>query len=155
MESIVETVLRLPRAEQGARTFQPQSVDLVEYFENILPQYEKLLSRKIDTQFSSPHISAYIDPNLFGLIVSNLFRNIAKHTSDEVKVGVEVTELSPSRVEVKVLDEGEGLPKDADQKGLGLQLCKQIAEVSGIELAFTNREFRGLEVKMGLSKLSS
>jgi signal transduction histidine kinase len=102
-----------------------------------------------------PEVTVRADPDQLEQLLINLLHNAADAIA-EGRGGVEVSWSRPARsawVEVFVRDEGPGLPQSANVfvpffttkptgSGIGLVLCRQIAEAHGGALTLENRADR-------------
>jgi len=98
---------------------------------------------------------AYIDPEQLGQAVENLVRNAQQAIGQDGIIEV-YTRWHGDRFEIRVSDDGPGIPADAHEKifeiffttkeagsGLGLTIVKQIAEAHAGEVTFDTIEKRG------------
>ncbi|MFH1262725.1 MAG: ATP-binding protein [Pseudomonadota bacterium] len=158
IDEIVGTVLRVAKADAEIRPYVPETVDLGAFLGELGPKLEKYTGRKIRL---SPGESAplFADRELIGLLVSNLVQNVAKHTPAGTATEIRWSKRGENETELEILDRGPGLPPDilsvanSDQignetLGIGLTLCKQIAQISHLKLEFENRPEGGLLVRM-------
>ena len=113
------------------------------------------------------------DPNLLRSCVENVVRNALRYTrpdtSVEVHVSVDGLNGSPAMAEIRIDDEGPGVPPEALPRlfepffrvsgardrstggtGLGLAISQKVAKLYGGSIEAANREGGGLEVKITL-----
>lgn len=159
MDEIVRTVLRLSLSQNPARTFLPSSVPLNDLFKELIPKLEVHFSRRIDIELPASTPILFADRELLVLLISNLVRNIFKHTPPQTKAKVQFKESMKNLLTIEISDNGPGLPAEVlssanDDRaesanlGIGLNLCKQIARVSRIGLQFENQIGGGLCVRI-------
>jgi signal transduction histidine kinase len=101
------------------------------------------------------------DPDRLVQVLVNLLSNAIKYSPPKSKITVE-TSVSRSLTEVKVIDQGAGIPEKFHQSiferfeqvntperaqkggsGLGLAICKAIVEQHGGEMGLTSEEGKG------------
>jgi signal transduction histidine kinase len=122
----------------------------------------KLETRVKVRVMEGPKVVISADADQLEQLLINLVRNAADATL-ETEGGVQVAwSRQGSQLEVRVLDEGLGLPNTANLfvpffttkpggSGIGLVLSRQIAEAHGGELALANRsDKRGCEARLRL-----
>ena len=155
MEGIVDTVLRLSNRQGGTRTFIPSSVDVLGVLSDLIPQLESHYNRKIEIEKSDSVPTIFADKELLVLLISNLIRNIFRHTSREARAWITFAQPTKDFFTIKISDNGPGLSEErlaaanedkaeSDSLGIGLNLCKQIARVSRMGLYFENLSEGGL-----------
>jgi signal transduction histidine kinase len=157
MDEIVHTVLRLSFNQNRTRTFIPTSFNILEAIGELTPKLEFHFHRRIEIQTPSETPLIFADRELFILLISNLIRNIFKHTSTHTRAWISFEATNKNVLTLKISDNGTGLSKEqlqaanddkpeSDALGIGLNLCKQIARVSRIGMHFENRAEGGLAV---------
>ncbi len=122
----------------------------------------KLETRVKVSVVEGPRVVISADADQLEQLLINLVRNAADATL-ETRGGVQVAwSRQGAQLEVRVLDEGLGLPNTANLfvpffttkpggSGIGLVLSRQIAEAHGGELALANRsDKRGCEARLRL-----
>lgn len=101
------------------------------------------------------------DPFLLQMLVNNLLENAIKYSPRENPVTA-ILKKYRSGIELQVIDEGPGIPDDEKKKvftkfyrigneatrktqgtGLGLYLCRKIAQAHNADISVTNHEPRG------------
>ncbi|MFH1829524.1 MAG: histidine kinase dimerization/phospho-acceptor domain-containing protein [Pseudomonadota bacterium] len=161
---IVDAVMQLGDAAVEKNLYQPYEFELVQWLDDHISGWEKLLGRKI--QFSAAEkIDVRTDPRLLFPIIDNLIRNIKKHTSPSTGCALSIAK---DREETAIVleDEGPGLSCElidalndrndfTDSIGVGLSLCIKIANLCGLKLLFANRAGDGLSVSIVFSELDN
>ena len=143
---LVEDMLVLARADAGGYTLRPVDLYLDEVVADCRRAVDVLATERGVTirSESSPDIPFRGDEDLLRRLVLNVLQNAVQHTPSGGSVGVEIRQ-QPSAVEIRISDEGPGIP-DGDQQrifdrfvqldaarrgqgaGLGLPIAKWIAE---------------------------
>ncbi len=165
MDHIVQTVLRFSVLEPDAKIYRPATIDLRILFTEILPPLERWINRKISFEVGKnlkPIV--FVDRDLFSLLISNLVRNIAKHTPESTEASILIHSGVSGAVIVEISDRGPGLPAEVleavnqeeaatEHLGIGLRLCRQIAIVSRLDLRFENRAEGGVTARISCPAL--
>ncbi len=128
----------------------------------VIARVVRLEQRLVVTVIPGPDLSLYADPDQLDQLFINLLRN-AVDASLEANGGVSLTwRLSQSGVEIVIADEGLGIANPSnlfvpffttkpDGSGIGLFLCRQIAEAHGGLVTLRNRTDRqGCEALVSL-----
>ena len=137
--------------------------DLYEFFEPVAQEH-----RIAFTLEACPQASAVVDRTHMQQLVSNLIDNALKFTPDGESVALRLEKL-PGRLVFQVMDTGIGIPEEdmphiferfyqADKtrsyaqrgSGLGLQICKRIAEAHGGEITVRANELKGVTFTLRL-----
>jgi signal transduction histidine kinase len=167
IEEIVATVLRISVQDGAVRPYAPETIDLDSFLRELLPKYERYTGRTFvlaPAGIQDPSIFA--DRELLTLLLGNLLRNVARHTPLPTQAEVRVFPQGSSEIAIEIADRGPGLSADllqavnSDQMGsellgIGLSLCKQIANVSHLKLEFANRPEGGLTARISCPKAPS
>lgn len=146
---LVNQILYLSKIEAGVIAPNKTEQDLVAFFRAMVHAFESLAEeREINLRFSSniPHLNASFDKNQLEKVAANLLSNACKFTSPQGTVSLEITKSAPNEVEVRVRDNGIGIPPEQINKvfdryhstessssgaigiGIGLALVKELVE---------------------------
>ena len=166
IQRMSETVTTILQVEQSPKTFlisQPVSFNLAEWIQENKAGWEKTLGRPIDVRLPREGAARpCVDPKLLYHLVANLIRNIRNHAPVESPCIIS-TVLSSNTVSLQLKDDGPGLQEKLlnslnseegtpEEAGIGLSLCRQIADICKIKLRFSNRPDGGLLVDIMMSK---
>ncbi len=164
-------VLTLSRLESGRYSLKPRMIAVREVLEPVV----ELLAEKAQTRSSTVSIdiesgiSAFADASTLGDVVTNLINNAIVHTSEGTAIKVLCEPLDGNRVEVRVSDNGQGIPEhalgrvfdrffQADREsdpgyggtGVGLAVCKKLVEAMSGEISVESRVGEGTTFKFTL-----
>ncbi|MGD1893047.1 MAG: ATP-binding protein, partial [Cyclobacteriaceae bacterium] len=146
---LVNQILYLSKIEAGVIAPYKTEQDLVAFLRGMVHAYESLAEeREINLRFSSSasRLITSFDKDQFEKIAANLLSNACKFTPAQGSVSLEITELVPDEVEIRVRDNGVGIPAEQIDKvfnryhsskgstlgaagvGIGLALVKELVE---------------------------
>ena len=152
LQEIVSDVLDVSRIEAGLMPLESKPFELGSWLASIRAAYSALVEAKnltLNVQVDPSHLG-WVDGDAVRLrqILTNYLSNALKFTlSGSITIGVK--RLSPTRVRLEVTDTGLGIPADAlprlfipfsqaglassrvQGSGLGLSICRQLAERMG------------------------
>lgn len=145
---VVEQLMTLARIESGYWQQQAETLDLKSTLIDVCQRLEPRISAAgLSLSLNLQDIPLKGDSTLLGLLVENLLLNVIKHAKGATQVSLE---LNPEKSDFLVLkDDGPGISAEQrqlmlepfvrlDQRreglGLGLSICKQIAEQHGFIL---------------------
>jgi two-component system sensor histidine kinase KdpD len=169
LERLVGNLLDMTRLEAGGITLKSDWVPLDEIVGSALTRLEKrLVDRPVQVELASGLPLLRVDPVLLQQLFVNLLENADKYTPAGSPIVVRAR-LVDRRVSIDVIDRGPGLPEGAEEKifekfyrgpharasgvGLGLAICRGIAEIHGGTLVAHNQPGGGavfhLELPLG------
>ena len=141
--------------------FEPVEMNLSELLRDCLRDFQKRYPDR-DIRTDIPHESVLQgDPLLLQILVNNLLENAHKYSPAEKPIEVKLTE-SKGQIRLEVIDQGPGIPPaerkrifgrfyrietEATRKtqgtGLGLYLCKKIAQAHRADISVTGHASPG------------
>lgn len=152
---LANQLLSLSKVEQLKRMGELPSVDLNAVARDAVMELAPLIAAKrLDFALEGPALSVPGDAALLGELMRNLLANAIHHTPAHGRLGVLLRDSTGWR-EMLVWDEGPGIEDGVRQRlfqpfsagkggvGLGLSICKQIAESMGAEVTLFNRQDAG------------
>lgn len=159
LERLVSNLLDMTRLDSGALVLRKDWIPLDEVIGSALTRLEKRLEqRRISIDLGDDVPLVLVDPVLIEQLLVNLLENAEKHTPATASIEVHAR-VSGESVILDVLDDGPGIPPGAQQRifekfyrgphvgrvgaGLGLAICRGIAEAHGGQIIAENREPRG------------
>jgi two-component system sensor histidine kinase KdpD len=164
LERLVANLLDMTRLDSGAVVLKRDWVPLDEIVSSALARVDARLGERdvlVHLPEELPLIS--VDPVLFGQLFVNLFENAAKYTPPGSAIEVRARAEGQLLV-VEVLDRGPGLPEGSENRvferfyrgahtgvggvGLGLPICRGIAEAHGGTIEAANRPEGGAEFRV-------
>ena len=148
MTHIVNNILDMTKLESGPVQLDRQWYPFEEIVGAVLDRLKGQLGQRavsIDIPHDLPML--HVDGVLFEKVLINLLENAAKYTAIDAHINVSAS-VQGSEIQVKVMDDGPGVPKGLEQlifekfyrvqaegavpgTGLGLAICKAIIEAHG------------------------
>jgi two-component system sensor histidine kinase KdpD len=166
MDRLIGNILDMVRLEAGGPAARREWVPLEEVIGPALARLEdRLTGRDVRVDLPADFPLLPVDPVLFEHLLFNLIENAAKHTSSPVSIEVHAR-AGDGWVEIEVADRGPGLPPGEEQRvfekfyrgpaargpgmGLGLAICRSIAQIHDGSLAGENRPGGGAVFRIRL-----
>lgn len=166
-QRIIEMSRAIRRVEEHEAD-SPEAVDVVATVEDSVSRARKTFP-DADITTDLPETAWVRATPLFPIVVDNLIENAIRHNDSEpdIRVSVSCPETGPGTVELRVTDNGPGIPdhelevleRDAETaldhgSGLGLWLVKWFCESDGVDLEFGENDPRGSVVTIRLPPTS-
>ena len=169
MERLISDLLESERLNTRHSKLQLASTDLVQLVRDIVEADFSSCQDRIRVDALAEPVVEEIDPTRIRLLIKNLIDNaICYSTDDTSPVEIRIARQS-ERVSVEVIDHGSGMSasqveratepfyradparcRDTGGFGLGLYLCRRIAEAHGGELKIASEQGRGTQVTLSL-----
>ncbi len=148
LSRMVDDLLTAARADADALSFEMQRVDLGAELVDVIPAFERFAG-PIAVEGVLPMVLA--DPIRLRQVLRNLLANARNHGGPKLRI---VTSVSGSRLECAVVDDGEGVPPELEERmfdrfvhagdeplrmgsvGLGLFVARLLVEGMGGELRY-------------------
>lgn len=159
LEHLVANLLDMTRIDAGSVVLSRDWVPIDEMVGSALTRSEeKLGDRAVTVSLGDEPLWVYVDPVLFEQIFMNLLENAEKYTPAGSPIEVSARR-DGDRIEVSVSDHGPGVAEGDNERvfekfyrgtgtntqgaGLGLAICKGIAEAHGGTIRATSRSPHG------------
>ena len=166
MNTMIEDVLIIGKAEAGALQFEPRPVDLRELCQKVVEELRGGVAKQHVIQFDHPfaHGDLLLDEKLLRHILTNLLSNAVKYSP----VGSTVTLLlaeHEGQALIKVGDQGIGIPPEDQARmfesfhrasnvgnrqgtGLGLVIVKKAVELHGGSISIDSKVDAGTRISV-------
>lgn len=152
---LIDDLLTLSRLESGQIQLDFENIELLPLVEEVVRDLEsKAAARKQNVQIEVPeNLKVFADPERVEQVLANLIDNAIKYGREEGTIRIRSTPLSGERVEVRVINDGQGIPKDCLERvferfyrldkartreqggtGLGLSIAKRVILSHGGEI---------------------
>ncbi len=153
-------------------------IDIEKFFDEMIVHLPEELNATERVRFSIPPNSVrfQLNPNAFKIILANVVENALLYSPNSTPVHVEMEQVVDKRhveertiLKIKVVDRGEGIPKDSLKKifhpfvrlnediygsGLGLTLVRSLVELHGGNISIQSTANRGTTVFIALPEAS-
>lgn len=143
LKELITELLDFNKAEERKLQLRIARMNLIPYLEQIFKEFQSQAQRqKIHFKFHSETNSliCWYDPYQFKKIISNLLSNSFKYTAENGTIELQVAEQETT-IEIKVIDNGVGIPKEAIPhlfERFYQASNSEVSSGSGIGLAFSN-----------------
>jgi signal transduction histidine kinase len=164
---LINNVLDFSRLERGEKKYQFEPLNLPSLVRDTVESYRPHLENHgfaLELRLSNGPFEVRGDRDALSQVVVNLLSNAEKYSLDfkEIVVELERSPQDETKVQLRVLDRGLGVPHGCEEKifeqffrahdslssgiqgsGLGLTLARQIARAHGGDVTYARRETRG------------
>lgn len=169
LERLVSKLLDMTRLSSGSIEPKREWIPIVELVGSALTHSQKMLGqRQVFTDLPDDLPLIFVDPVLIEQLLTNLLENAVKHTVVEVQITIRARSLADSVV-LEIEDNGPGIPADklahiferfyrgpssiSNGVGLGLAICRSIAQLHNATLSARNVDGGGIVFRLELPKL--
>lgn len=156
LNGFISNILQMTKINAGGLDVQKNPCDPYGLVEDVLSRMDKKIRQfdiKIDNKCGDEYCN--IDELIFCHILQNLLENAAKYASSSKEITIEL-DSDPENFMLTVSDQGPGIPQEnsikifdpherlnhsdhqAASTGLGLAICKAMAELHGGTISVTN-----------------
>jgi len=161
LSRLVSRLLDISRIEAGDRTFENVKFDICDMAKTVLFSFEKQIDEKnLDVEYASDEDRMFVfaDRDAVYQVLYNLCDNAVKFSREGGRLEISLTR-NGGDVEYSVFNEGQGIPEeklpfifdrffkgddtrglDKSGYGLGLYICKSIADAQGASLSCESKE---------------
>ncbi|MEO6761637.1 MAG: HAMP domain-containing sensor histidine kinase, partial [Candidatus Saccharimonadales bacterium] len=171
--SIIQDLLEVARIESGKSVINVENIDIKAMIDEIVSAQQITVDKRQQhiTIVVPAKLTAQADPTKLKMCIANLLSNALKYTSVKGTIQIKAYETE-STVSIAIKDNGIGIAKDQMGKlfnrfsridqggasaipgtGIGLFLCKQIAEMHKGSMIVTSKPGEGSEFTVQLPKM--
>ncbi len=169
MEALIEELLETERLSTCHHSLLKTSVDIEQLIPHLIDEH--FANQRIDLRLPSEGISLELDQARIKLLLKNILDNAIKHNPEDAQPSHVTVSYSAQLLEITICDHGPGIEEEhlphltepfyrtdaARQRqtggyGLGLYLCRVIAEAHGGELKIESALGEGTCVRIKLPR---
>jgi two-component system, OmpR family, sensor histidine kinase CiaH len=156
LDTLINNILVSSQLEGGGYAFSKEELDFSSLFKDCLREAKSRYPERIFAEDIKTEIEIAGDPLLLQLMISNLVENAVKYSPKEKPITCKLNKVGDTVV-LNMIDEGIGIKDDEKTKifekfyrtgsestrktqgtGLGLYLCRKIAEDHNADILVTN-----------------
>ena len=176
MEHLIKDLLMLSKIEQQEHIKPSSKINLQEVLDYVQKFYQEQLKKKnitVQVNLDQNNLNIVGDKDKLIEVFANLISNSIKYSDPHKNIYINSTQKSGDRVEIKIKDEGIGIPQEllpriserffrvdsektrkVNGTGLGLAIVKHIIKQHRGEFVIQSSEGMGTEIKISLPKYS-
>ena len=176
MEHLIKDLLTLSKIEQQEHIKPSSKINLQEVLDYVQKFYQEQLKKKnitVQVNLDQNNLNIVGDKDKLIEVFANLISNSIKYSDPDKNIYINSTQKSGDRVEIKIKDEGIGIPQEllpriserffrvdsektrkVNGTGLGLAIVKHIIKQHRGEFVIESSEGMGTEIKISLPKYS-
>jgi signal transduction histidine kinase len=156
LDTLINNILVSSQLEGGGYTSSKEELDFSSLFKDCLREAKNRYPERLFAEDIKPEIEIAGDPLLLQLMISNLVENAVKYSPKEKPITCKLNKAGDTVI-LNITDEGIGIKDDEKTKifekfyrtgnestrktqgtGLGLYLCRKIAEDHNADILVTN-----------------
>lgn len=173
---LVNQLMDFRKLETGNMELKPTSGRIIPFVNDIIHPFSVYASERninVESYFRIRTDTVMYDSDALNKVLTNLLSNAVKYTDDSSRVQMFMANITKNGKEwlyINVRDEGDGIPEDELEKvfyryyqsdnhtktlvygqsgtGIGLYLCRKIAEQAGGTIWAKNNQKRGCSMRM-------
>ena len=161
LDTLINNILVSSQLEGGGYVFSNEELDFSSLFKDCIKQTKSRYPERTFIEDIQPEIEIAGDPLLLQLMISNLLENAIKYSPKDKPIVCRLTKKG-NDVTLNIIDEGIGVKEQEKPKifekfyrtgdestrktqgtGLGLYLCRKIAEDHNADITVTNNDVAG------------
>ena len=169
MNSLLEDVLILSKAESEKQSLKLEPIDLYDFCQQIIRQLASIYTnRKINFNYRVSFESLNLDKTALRHILNNLLSNALKYSPGGSSVDVNVSnDDRPAKITIEICDRGIGIPEESQKHlfesfyradnvngisgtGLGLSIVKKAVELYQGTITIDSKIGRGTKIVVQL-----
>ncbi len=156
LDTLINNILVSSQLEGGGYIFSKEELDFSSLFKDCVREAKSRYPERVFIEKIDPEIEISGDPLLLQLMISNLIENAIKYSAKEKQITCKLARIN-DKVMLNIIDEGIGVRDEEKAKifekfyrsgsettrktqgtGLGLYLCRKIAEDHNADISVTN-----------------
>ena len=166
MIRLVNDLLQLSKLDRTDYQLTKDWINFTDFFQKIIDRFEMSISQHVTFIRNIPKEPLYveIDTDKITQVLDNIISNALKYSPEGGKVTFTI-DILPSEIQIRVRDEGVGIPKDSVNKifdrfyrvdkartrklggtGLGLAIAKEMVQAHGGDIWAQSKEGSGTTV---------
>ena len=153
---LTNNILVASQLEGGGYSFNREEIDLSDLLRDSINDFRKRFPERVFTDQIDIDADLKADPLLIQMLINNLVENAIKYSPKETTIEASLVK-SGSQLRLEIRDNGAGIPDDEKEKifdkfyrvgnegtrktqgtGLGLYLCRKIADDHNADILVTN-----------------
>jgi signal transduction histidine kinase len=157
LNTLTNNILISSQLEGGGYTTSKEELDLSDLFKDCIKNFMHRNPERKFTESIDADVDVQGDPLLLQLLINNLLENAIKYSPREKSITCMLNKQN-GKIELHVIDEGSGIPEKEKKNifkkfyrigdeatrqtkgtGLGLYLCKKIAEDHNADISVTDQ----------------
>lgn len=161
LDVLCNNILLASQLDMGQYDIEKQLVDLSQICKQCVKSFQERFPNRLSDIQLQDGIQIQGEPLLLQLLINNLLDNANKYTLEDTSIGIQLFQTAGA-IFLKVTDEGIGIPVNERNKvfekfyrvgsentratkgtGLGLFLCKKIAQFHGAAITLTTNQPNG------------